>query len=123
MGSCTSILPRSWRRARRTPLKVKSRLKFAPRCELLEDRLTPSGFSLGDAANYGVLFEGHGGNVLSETNSILTGNLGIGGISPQGTWKIVGPDASKFTTVTGNVDFAGPSANITGTAFYSIAGG
>jgi hypothetical protein len=38
-----------------------------------------AGFTLGDAANFAVLYEGNGGNTLQFNNSGITGNIGIGG--------------------------------------------
>jgi hypothetical protein len=58
-------------------------------------------FTLGDAANYGLLYEGNGGKTLNYNNSNLVGNLGIGG---TGTIGLSGPG-----TITGNVDFNGTS--------------
>ena len=68
---------RNRRRAR--PRLDNLRSRFTPRFELLEDRLTPSGFSLGDAANYGILYEGNGGKTLAANGFNVAGNIGIGG--------------------------------------------
>jgi hypothetical protein len=63
-------------------------------------------FSLGDAANYAVLFEGGGGNTLNINNGpglnglAVDGNIGIGG---TGKLQLSGP-----LTINGNIDFAGP---------------
>ena len=38
----------------------------------------PAGFLLGDAASFGVLYEGNGNNQLSTTNVTINGNIGIG---------------------------------------------
>ena len=65
--------------------------------EHLEDRVTPS-FSLGGAANYGLLYEGHGGNSLQLNNSSETGNIGIG---YTGTFQGNNPG-----TIAGNIDFS-----------------
>jgi hypothetical protein len=62
-------------------------------------------FSLGDAANYAVLFEGGGGNTLNINNGpglnglAVNGNIGIGG---TGHLQLSGP-----LTINGNIDFAG----------------
>ncbi len=64
-----------------------------------------NGFTLGDAANYGVLFQGGGGNDLNVNNGpgiaglAANGNIGIGG---NGSLQLSGP-----LTLNGNVDFAG----------------
>jgi fibronectin-binding autotransporter adhesin len=64
-----------------------------------------AGFDLGDAANYGVLFQGGGGNQLNINNGpglaglAANGNIGIGG---TGALQLSGP-----LVVNGNVDFAG----------------
>jgi hypothetical protein len=60
------------------------------------------GFTLGDAANYAVLYEGNGGHTLQITNVTVNGNIGVGGI---GNLTDSGP-----STVTGRLDFsAAPS--------------
>jgi hypothetical protein len=62
-------------------------------------------FSLGDAANYAVIFQGGGGNRLNINNgaglnhSAVDGNIGIAG---TGSLQLSGP-----LTINGNVDFAG----------------
>ena len=61
----------------------------------------PSSFS-GRAANYGLLYEGHGGKTLSYNNSNETGNIGIG---YTGAFQGNGPG-----TITGLVDFSAASA-------------
>lgn len=58
-----------------------------------------TGFSLGSAADYAVLFEGGGHNALNFNNSSVTGNVGIGG---TGIAQFNGPGS-----LTGNVDFYG----------------
>ncbi|MGA2936962.1 MAG: collagen-binding domain-containing protein [Syntrophobacteraceae bacterium] len=63
-----------------------------------------TGFSLGDADNYVVLYTGAGKNSLSMNNETVNGNVGIGypaGSNPQ--VQLNGP-----LTVNGNFDFAGP---------------
>src|SRR5260370_40689281 len=61
-----------------------------------------TGFTLGDAANYGVLFEGAGGNQLSINNpSGLGANNGNIGIDLTGVLGLNGP-----LVINGNVDFA-----------------
>jgi hypothetical protein len=39
---------------------------------------------LADAANYGVLYSGLGGNQLSTTNVTISGNVGVGGTGTVG---------------------------------------
>jgi hypothetical protein len=74
-----------------------------------------AGYDLGDAANYGVLFEGGGGNQLNINNGpginglAMNGDIGIGG---TGTLQLSGP-----LTLNGNVDFAG--ANVVDNGPYS----
>ena len=69
-----------------------------------------NGFSLGDAANYAVLYEGHNGNQLQINNGpgpgglAVTGNIGIGG---TGSLGLSGP-----VTIDAYVNFAG-TANST----------
>jgi hypothetical protein len=58
------------------------------------------GFSLGNAANFGLLFEGAGGNTLQITNVTVNGNVGVG--------------------LTGQVNDGGPST-INGTIYFSAA--
>src|SRR5579862_3631913 len=62
-----------------------------------------AGFSLGDAANYAVLFEGAGNNHLSINNGTIVGNVGLGD-PPGGT-----PQAQLNSplTINGNIQFAG----------------
>ncbi len=56
------------------------------------------GFSLGDAANFAVLFEGAGGNQLNYNNSNVVGNIGVGA-----TGKFAGNGPG---TITGTVEFS-----------------
>src|SRR5262245_4680409 len=70
-----------------------------PLPEPLEDRVAPAGFGLAALTNYGILYEGNGGNSLAFNNtSSETGDIGIGG-----TGKFVG---SNPATITGNVNFS-----------------
>ena len=68
-----------------------------------------NGFSLGDAANYAVLYEGHSGHNLQINNGpgpgglAVTGNIGIGG---TGVMQLSGP-----VTIDGNVNFAGTASD------------
>ena len=55
-------------------------------------------FILGSAANYGLLYEGNGGNILSFNNSNETGNIGIGN---TGGFQGNGPGS-----ITGLIDFS-----------------
>lgn len=57
-----------------------------------------NGFSLGDASNFGLLYEGAGGHNLQITNVTVNGNVGVGG--------------------TGKVQDSGP-ATINGTVYFS----
>ena len=66
-------------------------------------------FLPGGAGDFGVLYEGHGGNTLSFNNSNLTGNIGIGG---TGKFQGNGPG-----TINGSIDFS--AAN---TGQYSNSG-
>jgi hypothetical protein len=84
-----------------------------------------AGFDIGNAANYGVLYEGNGGKTLSFNNSTLVGNVGIGGTGPKpGMFQGNGPGS-----ITGNIDFAAPNSGqfsnsgvtITGTTNYSVS--
>jgi len=73
-----------------------------------------AGFTLGDAANFGVLYEGNGGNTLNFNNSNITGNIGIGA---TGKFADAGGCAGQCL-ITGVVEF---SAANTG-QFSSSAG-
>src|SRR5712691_69742 len=61
-----------------------------------------AGFSLGDASNFAVLFEGNGGNTLNFNNSNITGNIGIGA---TGKWADAG-GCSGQCLVNGLVEFS-----------------
>ena len=71
----------------------------------LSAQASPTGFDLGDASNYGVLFQGNGGNTLNVNNGpglaglAENGKIGIGG---TGALQLSGP-----LVINGNVDFAG----------------
>ena len=56
-----------------------------------------AGFSIGSASNFGILYEGNGGNTLSYNNSTLTGNIGVGG---------TGKFAATSGTVNGQIEFS-----------------
>ena len=58
-------------------------------------------FNLGSALNYGILYEGNGGNTLNYNNSNISGNIGIGG-----TGKFAGNGPG---TITGLIEFAATS--------------
>jgi len=89
----------------------------------LASRAAASAIPLGGAANYGVLFEGAGGNMLSITNVTANGNIGIGG---TGTVKDSGP-----STINGRIDFAAGNTGqltnsngsniISGGVYYNVA--
>jgi len=64
-----------------------------------------TGFTLGDAANYGVIFQGGGGNKLSVNNG-----PGIDGLADNGNIGIAGTGVLQLSgplVIDGNVDFAG----------------
>src|SRR5438874_1636206 len=63
-------------------------------------QVAQAGFSLGDAGNFVILFEGAGSKTLHFSNSTITGNIGIGG--------------------TGKFSGAGP-ATLNGTIYFSAA--
>jgi hypothetical protein len=73
-----------------------------------------AGFTLGDAANFAVLYEGTGGNTLNFSNSNISGNIGIGG---TGKWADAG-GCAPTCFINGVVEF---SAANTG-QFSSSAG-
>lgn len=61
------------------------------------------GFSLGaDASQYGLLFEGNGGNTLQVTNVTVNGNVGVG-LTGKATDS--GP-----STINGRLDFSAPNS-------------
>jgi hypothetical protein len=78
-------------------------------------------FSLGDAANYAVLYEGGGGQTLSFNNSLVTGNFGIG---LTGQAQLNGPG-----TITGSFNFSAANTGqysdsgvtVTGGVHYNVA--
>jgi hypothetical protein len=84
-------------------------------------RRARAGFILGSAANYGLLYEGNGGNTLSINNSNENGNVGIGN---TGKFQGNGPG-----TITGNFDFSAANTGqfsnsgltITGSVNYSVS--
>ena len=72
-------------------------------------------FNLGDALNYGVLYEGNGGKDLSFNNSTETGNFGIGG---TGTFQGNGPG-----TITGSINFSAADTGQFSNSGLTITGG
>lgn len=62
------------------------------------NRAFADGFDLGTAANFGLLFEGNGGNTLQITNVTVNGNVGVG-LTGQATDS--GP-----STISGALDFS-----------------
>ncbi len=58
-------------------------------------------FSLGTAANYGLVIEGTNHNFQLSSDSGITGNVGIGGVPEQEGIQL------SSGTITGNLDFAG----------------
>jgi uncharacterized repeat protein (TIGR01451 family) len=99
-------------RRRRRPVEgQESRPAVRLLVERLETRLAPA-FSLGLAANYGVLTNPSISKVALTSDTFITGNIGIAnsGGANQSSPQLSGAGA----TVTGNVDFAGIT-NITNT--------
>jgi choice-of-anchor A domain-containing protein len=68
---------------------------------LLVPCASADGFSLGDAGNYAVLYEGTGGHNLSISNVTVNGNVGVGG---TGVVQFSGPG-----TINGKLDFSASS--------------
>jgi hypothetical protein len=83
-----------------------------------------AGFSLGDAANFVVLFEGAGNNHLSFNNGTISGNIGIGDPSGSNTTQLQLSGGAANTIINGNVLFGG-ATNVSGTAGtdYTITAG
>ncbi len=92
---------------------------------LATSSLHASGFDLGDAANYVILYEGlsaSGHLSINNFNGPWTGNIGIGG---SGLLSASGPG-----TLNGNIDFAAANSHqasisnttINGTVNYSVTG-
>ena len=81
------------------------------------------GFALGNAANFGLLFEGAGGNTLQITNVTVNGNIGVG---MTGKATDSGP-----STINGALDFSASNVGqfsnnnigdiITGGVAYNVA--
>jgi hypothetical protein len=78
-------------------------------CAVFNQQAHATGFSLGDAANYGLIFQGGGGNALNinagpalVSGMAVNGNVGIAG---TGTFEPSGGGGVKL--VSGNVDFSG----------------
>ena len=76
-----------------------------------------AGFTLGDAANFGVLYEGTGGNTLNFSNGSITGNIGIGG---TGKYADAGGCAGQCA-INGLIEFSAANDN-TGNQFKPNAG-
>jgi len=80
------------------------------------------GFNIGSASNYGLLFQGGGGNTLQITNVTVNGNVGVGN---TGQATDSGP-----STINGRIDFSAPNTGqfsnnnagnvITGGVHYSV---
>jgi choice-of-anchor A domain-containing protein len=83
-----------------------------------------AGFSLGDAGNFAVLFEGAGNNHLSFNNGTISGNIGIGDPSGATTAQLQLSGGAANTIIDGNVLFGG-ATNVAGTAGtdYTITSG
>ena len=71
---------------------------------------TTSGFTLGDAVNYAVLYEGNGNNQLQINSGPISGNVGIGAPSPSGN-TTSSLSFGNPATMTGQFNFAG-NANV-----------
>lgn len=69
---------------------------------LVVPNASADGFSVGDAANYAVLYEGTGGHNLSISNVTINGSVGVGG---TGAVQFSGPG-----TIGGELDFSAGSA-------------
>src|SRR6266568_376700 len=91
---------------------------------LVDSSAHATGFTLGDAANYAVLYEGAGNNHLSFNNGTISGNIGIGAPSGSTTAQLQLSGGAAHTIIDGNVLFTG-AANVSGTAGtdYTIAAG
>jgi hypothetical protein len=74
-----------------------------------------AGFSLGDAANFAVLYEGNGGNTLNYNNSDVTGNIGIG---LTGQAQLNGPG-----TITGSINFSAGNTGQYSDSGVTVTGG
>jgi hypothetical protein len=83
------------RRVRRVLVVFVVVLAIAAATGLAIPQAHATGFTLGDAANYGLLYEGNGGQTLSFNNADLVGNIGIGN---TGKFQGNGPG-----TITGNI--------------------
>ena len=84
------------------------------------------GFSLGDAANFAVLYEGNGNNQLNTSNVTINGNIGIG--DPSGvTTAWLAASGGTPAAINGNVFYAGavsPNNTINNTTFTgAVTGG
>lgn len=77
-----------------------------------------TGFDLGTATDFAVLYEGHNGNSLQFNNSTVTGNIGI---------DLTGKFAGSSGTINGNIEFAAANTSqfsntgftLNGTVSYS----
>jgi hypothetical protein len=77
-----------------------------------------AGFVLGNAANFAVLYEGNGDQLLFN-NSNVSGNIGIGSINgTTGTFQGAGPG-----TITGKVEFDTNTGNFSSSGVLTITGG
>lgn len=72
-------------------------------------------FTLGDASDYAVLYEGNGGHNLSITNVTVNGNIGVGG---TGAVQYSGPG-----TINGQLDFSASSICTPNCSQYSNTNG
>src|SRR5579864_1536889 len=84
------------------------------------------GFTLGDAANFVILYEGNGNHQLGTTNVTINGNIGIG--DPSGvTTAWLAASGGTPAAINGNVRYAGavsPNNTIQNTTFTgSVTGG
>lgn len=107
----------------RRPIQIASGLALLAAFALVSPEARADGFGVGDALNYGILFEGFGGNTLQITNVTVNGNVGVGTI---GKATDSGP-----STINGRLDFfaanSGQFSNnnvadvITGGVHYSVS--
>jgi hypothetical protein len=81
------------------------------------NRCLADGFSLGDAANYAVLYEGAGGNSL-QFNQNVTGNVGIGGTGQFGGSNPGVLTGSLYFSASNSGQYSG-NAQVTGPVLYN----
>jgi PEP-CTERM motif len=79
------------------------------------------GFDLGPASNYGLLFEGNGGNTLQITNVTVNGNVGVGltGLVHDSGPSLITGSLDFAATNTGQFSTCGASCIVNGGVNYS----